>query len=166
MLGKLYGIGRQAGLTDAEMDACMQDRAMAEALVAEYQKNAAADGVDGTPTFLINGEKGATCPTRSCGEARRGARRRGQAGGGGGGLPLRQQRLEPLGGGGQLALVGELAHGEVGLLGVGRAAAEGGVAVRVAAEGGDHFAGEPGLVLENPVAKLQVLGRRCDEAAG
>ena len=30
---------------------------MAEALVAEYQKNAAADGVDATPTFLINGEK-------------------------------------------------------------------------------------------------------------
>ena len=57
MLGKLYGIGRQAGLTNAEMDACMQDRAMAEALVAEYQKNAAADGVEGTPTFLINGKK-------------------------------------------------------------------------------------------------------------
>ena len=57
MLGKLYGVGRQAGLTDAEMDACMQDRAMAEALVAEYQKNAAADAVDATPTFLINGEK-------------------------------------------------------------------------------------------------------------
>ena len=30
---------------------------MAEALVAEYQKNAAADGVDSTPTFLINGKK-------------------------------------------------------------------------------------------------------------
>ncbi len=57
MLGKLYGIGRQAGLTDDQMNACMQDRAMAEALVAEYQKNAAADGVDSTPTFLINGKK-------------------------------------------------------------------------------------------------------------
>jgi protein-disulfide isomerase len=57
MLGKLYGIGRQAGLTDAEMNACMQDRAMAEALVAEYQKNQAADGVEATPTFLINGKK-------------------------------------------------------------------------------------------------------------
>ena len=30
---KLYGIGRQAGLTDAQMDACMQDRGLAEALV-------------------------------------------------------------------------------------------------------------------------------------
>ena len=62
MLGKLYGIGRQAGLTDAEMNACMQDRAMAEALVAEYQKNAEADGVDATPTFLINGEKVSNMP--------------------------------------------------------------------------------------------------------
>jgi protein-disulfide isomerase len=57
MLEKLYGIGRQAGLTDAEMDACMQDRELAEALVAEYQKNAGADGIEATPTFLIDGKK-------------------------------------------------------------------------------------------------------------
>jgi protein-disulfide isomerase len=57
MLGKLYGVGRQAGLSNEQMDACMQDRAMAEALVAEYQKNAAADGVEATPTFLIDGKK-------------------------------------------------------------------------------------------------------------
>jgi protein-disulfide isomerase len=56
LMGKLYGIGRQAGLSDAEIDACMQDRAFAEALVAEYQKNAAADGIEATPTFVINGE--------------------------------------------------------------------------------------------------------------
>lgn len=62
MLEKLYGIGRQAGLTNAEMDACMQDRAKAEALVAEYQKNAAADGVDSTPSFLINGKKEGNMP--------------------------------------------------------------------------------------------------------
>jgi protein-disulfide isomerase len=62
MLGKLYGIGRQAGLTDAEMNACMQDRTMAEALVAEYQKNAEADAIDATPTFLINGEKVSNMP--------------------------------------------------------------------------------------------------------
>ena len=57
MLDKLYGIGRQAGLTDAEMDACMRDRAQAEALVAEYQKNAGADAIEATPTFLIDGKK-------------------------------------------------------------------------------------------------------------
>lgn len=53
----LYSVGRQAGLTDAEMDACMQDQDWAERLVAEYQKNAAADGINATPTFLIDGEK-------------------------------------------------------------------------------------------------------------
>jgi len=39
------------------MDACMKDRAMAEALVADYQKHAEADGIDATPTFFIDGEK-------------------------------------------------------------------------------------------------------------
>jgi protein-disulfide isomerase len=57
MLQKLYSIGRQAGMNDAQMDACMQDRGLAEGLVAAYQKNAQADGIDATPTFIINGEK-------------------------------------------------------------------------------------------------------------
>ena len=57
MLQALYGIGRQAGMTDAQMDACMRDESLAEGLVAEYQKNAKADGIDATPTFLINGQK-------------------------------------------------------------------------------------------------------------
>jgi len=62
MLKKLYGIGRQAGMTDKQMDACMQDRGLAEGLVAEYQKNAKADGIDATPTFLINGKKEMNMP--------------------------------------------------------------------------------------------------------
>jgi protein-disulfide isomerase len=57
VIDKLYGIGRQAGLTDPEMDACMADQAFAEALVEAYQKNSAADNVDSTPTLIINGEK-------------------------------------------------------------------------------------------------------------
>ena len=57
MMRNLYGIGRQAGLTDAEMDSCMSDQSFAEALVAEYQKNAQADGIDSTPSFTIDGEK-------------------------------------------------------------------------------------------------------------
>jgi protein-disulfide isomerase len=57
LVKELYAIGRQAGLTDAEMDACMQDRELAEALVAEFQKNAEADGVEATPTFVLDGEK-------------------------------------------------------------------------------------------------------------
>jgi protein-disulfide isomerase len=57
MVEALYAIGRQAGLTDAAMDACLQDQAMAEAMVAEFQKNATADGVEATPTFIVDGEK-------------------------------------------------------------------------------------------------------------
>jgi protein-disulfide isomerase len=57
MLGKLYRIGRQAGMTDAQMDACMQDRGFAEALVGAYQKNAETDRIDATPTFIVNGER-------------------------------------------------------------------------------------------------------------
>jgi protein-disulfide isomerase len=57
LIGKLFSIGRQAGLTDEQMNACLQDRALAEALVAEYQAKATADGIDATPTFFIDGEK-------------------------------------------------------------------------------------------------------------
>ena len=38
------------------MNACLQDRALAEGLVADYQAKATADGIDATPTFFINGE--------------------------------------------------------------------------------------------------------------
>jgi protein-disulfide isomerase len=62
IMKNLYGIGRQAGLTDAEMDACRQDTAFAEALVADYQKHQAADAIDATPTFIINGEKFENAP--------------------------------------------------------------------------------------------------------
>jgi 2-hydroxychromene-2-carboxylate isomerase len=57
MLAELYAIGRQAGLTDEDMNACMSDRAFAEAMVTEFQKNAEADGIDSTPSFVINGQK-------------------------------------------------------------------------------------------------------------
>lgn len=54
---KLRGIGRKAGLSNAELDACLNDASKAQAMVATYQKNATADDVRGTPTFIINGEK-------------------------------------------------------------------------------------------------------------
>ena len=73
---KLYGIGRQAGLTDAEMDACMQDRALAEALVAEYQKNAEADGDRRDADLPDQRREGRQHALRGVrGEAQRGARR-------------------------------------------------------------------------------------------
>jgi protein-disulfide isomerase len=53
----LKRIGRTAGMDDATLEACMADGAMAESLVAQYQENATRDGVEGTPTILINGEK-------------------------------------------------------------------------------------------------------------
>jgi protein-disulfide isomerase len=59
---ELFAIGRQAGMTDAQMQECLQDSAFAEALVAEYQKNATADGIDSTPSFLIDGRKVGNMP--------------------------------------------------------------------------------------------------------
>ena len=53
----LYRIGRQAGLEDATMQACLQDNDMARKLVADYQEKAGADDVSATPTFIVDGEK-------------------------------------------------------------------------------------------------------------
>ncbi len=53
----LRKIGRLAGLPDEEIDACLQDEAKARAMVAAYQANATRDGINGTPTFIIGGEK-------------------------------------------------------------------------------------------------------------
>ncbi|MBL4751136.1 MAG: DsbA family protein [Amylibacter sp.] len=53
----LYKIGRIAGLKNENMVACLQDQDMAKALIADYQKNAEADGIDSTPSFVINGVK-------------------------------------------------------------------------------------------------------------
>ncbi|MBP1805276.1 DsbA family protein [Rubellimicrobium aerolatum] len=53
----LRRLGLSAGLDEATLDACLKDEATAEALVAWYQENAARDGIESTPTFLINGEK-------------------------------------------------------------------------------------------------------------
>lgn len=53
----LYAIGRQAGMTKETMDACLQDQALAQALVARYQEQATADEIQSTPSFIIDGEK-------------------------------------------------------------------------------------------------------------
>lgn len=49
--------GIAAGMTAEQVDACFADQAMAEAMVKTYQDNATKDGIEGTPTFVINGEK-------------------------------------------------------------------------------------------------------------
>lgn len=53
----LKKIGRTAGMDDATLGACLEDGAMAQAMVDAYQKNSAADDVTATPTIFVNGEK-------------------------------------------------------------------------------------------------------------
>ena len=53
----LRTLGKTAGLDDATLEACLNDQDQATALVEWYQANAEADGIEGTPTFFINGEK-------------------------------------------------------------------------------------------------------------
>lgn len=53
----LKKIGRSAGMDDAALDVCLKDKPTAEAMLAHYQTNFAADGIEGTPTFMINGVK-------------------------------------------------------------------------------------------------------------
>lgn len=57
MVDQLRTIGKTAGLTDGQLDACFTDAANAEALWAYYVKNTEADGVNSTPSFVINGQK-------------------------------------------------------------------------------------------------------------
>ncbi|MBU2936032.1 MULTISPECIES: DsbA family protein [Pacificibacter] len=53
----LRTIGKKAGLSDADLDACMNDGAMAQAMVAKFEAEVAEYEVSGTPTLIINGEK-------------------------------------------------------------------------------------------------------------
>lgn len=53
----LRQIGRTAGLEDAAMNACLNDGAMAQAMVNKYQADSAADGINSTPSLVLNGVK-------------------------------------------------------------------------------------------------------------
>ena len=53
----LKKIGLVAGLDQATVDACFTDRAYAMSLVENYRANAAQDGVNSTPTLIVNGRK-------------------------------------------------------------------------------------------------------------
>jgi protein-disulfide isomerase len=54
---ELRKIGRLAGLDTETLEGCLQDGDKAQSLVAWYQQNAEADGIDSTPSFIIDGEK-------------------------------------------------------------------------------------------------------------
>ncbi|MFN3276954.1 MAG: DsbA family protein [Paracoccus hibiscisoli] len=53
----LRRIGLKAGMTEDQMTACWNDTAKVEQLIATFQANATADGVEATPTFIIGGDK-------------------------------------------------------------------------------------------------------------
>lgn len=52
----LRKIGLKAGMTEDQMTACWGDSAKAEQLIATFQKNATADKIEATPTFIIGDE--------------------------------------------------------------------------------------------------------------
>lgn len=52
----LRRIGRTAGFTNEELDACMTDAAMAEAMIATYEANTEVHAIPGTPAFVLNDE--------------------------------------------------------------------------------------------------------------
>ncbi len=52
----LRRIGRTAGLSNEELDACMTDAAMAEAMIATYEANIEVHDIPGTPAFVLNDE--------------------------------------------------------------------------------------------------------------
>ena len=57
IVDQLRTIGKTAGLTDAQLDACFSDGDKAQALYAFYLQNAEEDGITSTPSFVINGRK-------------------------------------------------------------------------------------------------------------
>lgn len=57
VVGNLKTIAVSAGMEAAAVDTCLNDQAMAEALIKRFETNMAADEVEGTPTIFVNGTK-------------------------------------------------------------------------------------------------------------
>ena len=57
IVASLRTFGKTAGLTDGELDQCFTDGDNAQKLYARYLQQAEEDGVNSTPTFIINGTK-------------------------------------------------------------------------------------------------------------
>ncbi|MGH1331546.1 MAG: DsbA family protein [Paracoccaceae bacterium] len=53
----LQKLGRTAGLSNEQLDVCLNDGEKAQAMMALFEKNSAADDITGTPSFIINGKK-------------------------------------------------------------------------------------------------------------
>jgi protein-disulfide isomerase len=55
--GALLRAAQGAGMTEAQFDACLTNEAAGDALSARVERYAKQDGIDSTPTFVINGKK-------------------------------------------------------------------------------------------------------------
>ncbi|TLP65816.1 DsbA family protein [Parasedimentitalea maritima] len=55
IVDELRKIGRLAGIENEQLEACLQDGAKAQTLVSWYQENAEKDGIESTPSFILNG---------------------------------------------------------------------------------------------------------------
>ena len=53
----LKRIGRTGGMSSEQIDQCLNNKPLAESLVSTFQTNMAADKIEGTPSFIIDGEK-------------------------------------------------------------------------------------------------------------
>ncbi|MDQ7775333.1 DsbA family protein [Paracoccus aminovorans] len=53
----LRKVGAKAGMTPEQMDTCWNDKQKVADLVTTFQTHATADKVEGTPSFVIDGEK-------------------------------------------------------------------------------------------------------------
>lgn len=58
----LVSIGKEAGLTEGQVMACLNDETFRKSLVEQFQKNATADDVRATPSFVMNGKKLSNMP--------------------------------------------------------------------------------------------------------
>ncbi|WP_170791253.1 DsbA family protein [Ruegeria lacuscaerulensis] len=56
IVDELRKIGRLAGIDNDQLEACLQDGDRARTLVAWYQENAERDGIQATPSFILNGK--------------------------------------------------------------------------------------------------------------
>ena len=50
-------VGKQAGLSQQQVETCLNDKALLDKLVADQKYASEVLKVDSTPTFFINGEK-------------------------------------------------------------------------------------------------------------
>ena len=55
MAENLRRIGRTAGLNNEQLDACLTDGAMAQAMIDTYEAHMAEHAISGTPAFVIAG---------------------------------------------------------------------------------------------------------------